>query len=447
VDSTESQGTGVLALIQNGFLAQEDWDIFQQNSKKKFSLERLVHEGLVSPHAVGVAKHEQILYDLKAICSADTMQVNFVPQEEGDEPPKHAVSMKQLMRLLASSMEEIFPEAYLKDFYSIVMRSPMKLAVSAEDMQAVWGSKVFAPLTGLRSAVEGGQTLEDAAKVHKDKMLQLLHCVHYLVLSRNVIFDDVQHSKELVKLMERYTQLFNELNGKSPDQVFVYFYGSADRPTPSQVQRMFEDYEKGNAPNQLPKDASPELIDMCRKCYELVLAAKEVMTDEHKRAALYETIKQGNKDKSKKANELVAQGLEFLKKGQFDKSLEILKQAETNHPSSLQITIMIWAQVKGGVLSKKPELQATAKRLEDLPAEDRKSTYWLMAMGLVKKAMGDASAAGYFEKIAQIDNTFVEARRELNSMNSTGSKEMKLNDLLTGDITTVVSQLFRSKTK
>ncbi|NJL25194.1 MAG: response regulator [Calothrix sp. SM1_5_4] len=37
VDSTESQATGVLHLISNGFLDQEDWDAFQKSGKRKKS--------------------------------------------------------------------------------------------------------------------------------------------------------------------------------------------------------------------------------------------------------------------------------------------------------------------------------------------------------------------------------------------------------------------------
>ncbi|MGZ3721571.1 MAG: response regulator, partial [Bdellovibrionales bacterium] len=117
VDSTESQSTGVLALISKGYLSQEDWDDFQKSGARKFSLEKLVQEGFVSPHAIHDARKEQILYDFRAICASQTLQVNFVPQDDNEEPPKHAVKLHDLMDLLRSSLDEFFPQDYLLAFY------------------------------------------------------------------------------------------------------------------------------------------------------------------------------------------------------------------------------------------------------------------------------------------------------------------------------------------
>lgn len=447
VDSTESQATGVLALIKNGFLAQEDWDNFEKSGKKRFPLERLVQEGLVSPHAVSVAKHEQILHDFKSICSASTMQVNFVPQDESDDPPKHAVKMKELLRLLAGAMDEFFPESYLAEFYSGVRNSPMQLTRSPEDMASIWGSKVFSPLTGLRKAVEEGGKLQDVLAAHPERTHQVYQCLHYLVLSRNVIFDDINRAKSLSTMTERYQQLYDQLNGKTADKVVEYFGGSTVSLTLSQIGRIFDDYEKSNSIDQLPRDASPELIDLCQKCMALVLAAKDVMMDENKRNALMESIKAASAQKVKKSNELTAQGLEHLRKGQFDQAVESLKKAEEHAATSLQAMIMAWAQVKGGMLTNKADLLALNKKLEGLPPDDRKSTYWFMAMGMVKRALGDPAAQGLFEKVMQMDSTFVEARRELNAMNATSGGQGRKVDILNGDITDIVSQLFRTKAK
>ncbi len=107
VDSTESQATAVLALISNGYLAQEDWDEFQAAGNKRFQLDRLVQEGLISPHALNVAKREQIISDFKSICSAETLQLNFVPQEDGEDLPKHAVKIGELLAVFCFCDERL----------------------------------------------------------------------------------------------------------------------------------------------------------------------------------------------------------------------------------------------------------------------------------------------------------------------------------------------------
>jgi hypothetical protein len=126
----------------------------------------------------------------------------------------------------------------------------------------------------------------------------------------------------------------------------------------------------------------------------------------------------------------------------------MLTEAESLFASSRTIFIKTWAEVKasGGSLNRQ-HLMDLIKQMDSCPPEDRKSPYYFMAMGMVKKAMGDATAANMFEKTLQLDSDFSEARRELNashagSNNQTGTKKL---DIFTGDITEIVSHIFRRK--
>jgi hypothetical protein len=77
--------------------------------------------------------------------------------------------------------------------------------------------------------------------------------------------------------------------------------------------------------------------------------------------------------------------------------------------------------------------------------EEKKSAYFFMAMGLVRKAQGEVDAAhSLFEKAVIADTGFTEARRELNAISNAKEKDKKV-DILTGDITQVISQIFRRK--
>jgi hypothetical protein len=125
--------------------------------------------------------------------------------------------------------------------------------------------------------------------------------------------------------------------------------------------------------------------------------------------------------------------------------VELLREAERAQPTARQYLILLWAQIKAGMLSAKPDLIEALKRLDKLSADDKKSAFYFMAIGLVKKQLGDASSVTFFERALEADSNFAEARRELTTMqNSRESKDKKL-DFLHGDITEIVSQLFRRK--
>jgi len=445
VDSTESQSAGVLAMITNGFLNQQDWDEFQQAGNKKFTLERLVQEGLVSPHAVTVAKHEQILSDLKAICSAESLRLNFGAAETDETPGKHAVDMNELLTAIVLSVDEYFKPDYLDKFYSAVQKSSIQIANGHDKLEARWQEPLFKDMVKLKEIIKRGGTIEEAFQALPDERASVIQAVHYLVLHRDILFDDVERAKDMNSTLERYKKIFTELSGRSADAVFEYF-GAPPMANPKVVENLFDEYVRSNAPDKLPREASPELQDYCKKCYDLLAAAKEIMMSELLRQELVTKKKSEGELKAKKANEMVARGLDLLRKGQFAQALETLREADKVHSSNLGFMIRTWSEIKAGVGLNKPAMLETLRKLESLPADDRKSAYYFMAMGLVKKVLGDPMAASYFEKAIGADNTFTEARRELSVIDkpAPAGKDKKM-DLLHGDITEVISNLFRRK--
>jgi hypothetical protein len=320
VDSNDSQSNGVLTLISRGYLAQEDWDEFTKDGGKKVTLERLVNEGLISPHAIGVAKHEQILADFRTICSAASIQLNFVPGDDNEEPPKHAVTLPELLKVLSSAMGEIFPEAHLSEFYSTVAVAPMRLTKPVAELSGIL--KTVFP--GLQVAIESGLTLEQVLTKHPDNSAEIYAGLHFLVLCRALTFEDMQLAGSMFKMMERYHDLYLQLKDATPDKVFRYF-GGVERPSPTAVEKIYDDYIRSNHPDQLPKQAPAELKDLVRKCFDIVTAAKEVMSNEGKRSELFDSLKKADAQRVRRSNELTVQGLDVLRKGQFAQALEILQ--------------------------------------------------------------------------------------------------------------------------
>jgi len=442
VDSAEAKAAVVLVLISRGFLAQEDWEQFAKTEGRKYTLERLVSEGMVSPHALNMSKHEQILADIKSICSAQKLQVNFIPNEDTDAPPNYAVNMKQLLHLLAQTMNEIFPMEYLREFYSPVLNAPLLAVRSKEDMEPLWKTKGFSQLTSLQSAIESGGVLSDVLAQNPELQPEIFHGLHYLVLSRWVIFDDVNRAKSLNAMMERYRQLAHDLEDKLADEIFAYF-GGGERLAGNTIEKIYSEYIKSNSPDQLPKEAPPELVAICQSCFDKVTEARDIMLDDTKRAALFESKKNVDIQRQRKAKELTTQGLDQLRKGQFQLALKTLNEAATLHSSSTQYCIKVWAEVKVNAANLRSRLPDLARGIDAIPAEDKKSAYYFMALGMIKKAQGDPTYTAAFEKVLDLDSTFVEARREL-AATATRDKDKKV-DIFHGDITEVVSQLFRRK--
>lgn len=443
VDSSESQATGVLALISNGYLAQEDWDEYQKTGGKRFSLERLVQEGYVSPHAVSVAKREQIIYDFKSICAAQTLQLNFVPQDESEEPPKHAVRMGELLTVFIFAMKEFFPHEFLADFYAPIMKCPIVFTRSPGEIAVILGAQVFSSIPNIKTLISDGTTLEQMLSQQPTHAELIYQCLHLMVLNGMILFDDVNRAKNLNTSYDRYKKLWAELEHRTPDKVFEYF-GASPNASKVVLNSIFEEYVKSNNPDHLPKDAGPELKALCKQCYDVVRKAHSIMADDQQRILFFEDMKRKSAENTRTSNTMAAQALDLIRKGSFKQALEKVKEAEALHPTPLQFLIQVWAEIKSGAT--KPRVTEIMKKLDSLHADDRKSAYYFMALGLVKKQLGDTNAAiGHFEKALQIESSFVEARRELNTIQgNTNPKKEKL-DIFTGDITEVVSHFFKRK--
>ncbi len=443
VDSSESQAAGILALIEKGFLAQEDFDEYQANTNKRFPLERLVEEGLVSPHAVAVAKHDQIINDIKAICAAESLQASFAAQDAADEPPKHAVKMEELLNIFISAPQEFFTLGYLTQFYEAVLKNPV-IMHNQPAAEIVWTCEAFKPVAGLKDIIQKAGSIDEMLTKFPDAREQVLQAIHILLMNRAILFDDINRTKNANLMLERYKKLYAELSSRTPDKIFEYF-GASPNANKQVLDGIRDEYVKSNNPDQIQKDVNPELHELCVKCHSLVLKAHDIMTDDLKRMAFFDEQKVKFAEKTKESNRVANEALDLLRKGQFQPALKRIKEAEAIHPTTLAFLIGVWAEIKCGASSNRPRLQEMFRKLESLPLDDRKSAYYFMALGLVKKSMGDATASSYFEKALQMDSLFVEAKRELNAMGIAAQPKKEKLDLFSGDITSVVSQLFRRK--
>jgi hypothetical protein len=172
--------------------------------------------------------------------------------------------------------------------------------------------------------------------------------------------------------------------------------------------------------------------------------ANDILTDESKKVKLFEQLKSQQAEKQLRAQKLTSEALDLIRKGQSKEAFAKITEAQALAPAILQMLIGIWAEVKAGAFNDKVKLHELSKKLENLHPDDRKSAYYYMASGMVKKAQGDPTSAAMFERALQMDHEFADARRELNSMQAQKEGTKKI-DLLTGDLSEIVSNIFKRK--
>lgn len=441
VDTTESQATAVLSLINKGYLPQEDWDDYQRDGARRVRLENLVLEGLISPHAVAVAKREQIINDFKNILSSKTLQLNFVPEEGPPSTPRYGIPMRELVEMLGPSFDELFPPATLKDFFVPFKDARIQLCRPAEDIALDFTGTPFEVLYGFPQQVHELSMPKDIFKVYAAQEAVAQKCLMLMILNRDARFDESMADRGLITKIEHYKRLYEELKARTADKVFEYF-GANERSATSAFQSIYDEYMSANDPEKvLTPESPPDLVDYCKKCQEVMKGALDIMMDDVKRNELIDKQKRKMDAQKKKSNELMTQAYEVLKKGQMAEAVKLLQDAEAIFPTSRQFLLLVWAKVKLGTLSTKPQLTEILAQMDKLSNDDKKSTFYLMALGLVKKQMGDSTAVTFFEKVLEIDSDFVEARREINAIKSKDKGDAS------NDLSGMMSNLFRRRSE
>lgn len=200
-----------------------------------------------------------------------------------------------------------------------------------------------------------------------------------------------------------------------------------------------------NDPKKLGPEVNDEIRDLCQKCFDLVSAAKEIMLDDDKRAKLLQKLDEESSNRQRQSTLLVTEAYDLLRKGVAQDAVDKIKKAEKLFINNRWHLMKMWADVKLAGADLKVALPEYLKRLDSFASEERKNPLYYFVFGLVKRASGDPTANSSFEKALQIDPEFLEAKRELKSSSgSKGKKDEKVN-LFTGDLSDVVSQLFRRK--
>lgn len=444
LDSEGSRQRSVQALIERGLLVDSDWQEFRAKMTGRFSITDLVQAGFVSPHSMAVAQRAQIRADIQTICESGDIELNFAPNAVASDPHVDPLDLREFMGVLGEILEEETAITHLREFYKEVMKYPIRVVGSDEAFSDAFSSPEFFEMGDVRAAIQTRRSIEQLLEIPGESPESIFRCIHRLVLFRVIGFEDEKRAIQEKAALERYKKVYETLKDRRPDQIFVYF-GAAENASPAFIEKIYQDYVRSSNPKSLPADVSDELVEYCTKCFELISTAREIMTDERRRAELFDEISAENEAKNRRANVYLNGALDLIKKGNFKGSLDQLAKAEAAMPSTRCTLLTIWAKVKSKNYEGPSGLHDFLRTLDQLSAEDRRSPQYYMAMGLVKRALGDATAPSFFERALQLDPSFIEARREIHG----GKAEKKSSkiDIFNDDITTVVSNLFKRKSK
>jgi CheY-like chemotaxis protein len=436
-------------LLSRGYVFIEDLESVLKISSNKRVASRLVEENLLSPHALDEVLQEQMALRMSKIITDE----NFNVQIEFDEPNYDAVSIlvAEFPCILEEWINAKVSTEWLASEFMKMIDFNYKMGTSYRENHPYLKAAILKKLPNLMVNLTKLQSFSGLLELYKDSESDFFRAFYFLVCGGLVVFSEkvAQMSDD-----ERFIRL-QKMSGRmgQMDMIEIFeFMGGRPGATEAEVRAVYEDFNKrylGNHSGVSGISGFSELYyDVKKKAdmaLQLFLNPRELKNYEQKLQAKKATDQI-------KAQELVQEAKKLLSLNQYQKAVDQL----TSIPQSLGLEnrnlYLAWAKL--GLLetskSKIKDMQEVDVILLQTSAEEKVSAIGNFVKGLIAKLRGDFPIAKkHFEAAMALDRNFIEARRELNSLNNQSSNagSGKPPDLLRGDLKDVVSYLFKGAKK
>lgn len=443
VDTAESGSMLGKLLVDAGFLTTVDFDELPEKQRRGDVVKNLIAENLISPHASGLIKKDQIIYDLEKLVKESKLQINFVPERV--KSLGEGVSSSMLDSFYYKVINEYYPLKWLEEFYSPWLDHPMRLGPDFSSSHDVYDKVVSEVSPVFLEELPKEKTIEEILQAHDWDRTKFYRLIHLIALRRLIIFDDVKRAKGGEDQLLRLKTILRDIEGKDPFEVFKYF-GAGGKVEIKDAEKIYKEFARANHPDRISSAAPDELKSIVNRVYALVSDAYDIVGNEGKRDRFIQSKKQKEAEKQMISEKLTEEGLELLRRGKIKESLAKLNESIKSYPSDNLYMYWSWATIKAyGDRLPEDVLKEVQKKMDRIKAEDRRNPVYLFVSGLVKKVSGDLDGAlAQFDKALSIDPGMIDVRREIASLRKPKDTN---SDTFTGELTSIVGRLFKKQTK
>ncbi|MCB0350665.1 MAG: DnaJ domain-containing protein [Bdellovibrionales bacterium] len=432
---------GVL-LIEKGFTTKQELNEGLNQQNEKPIGQRLVDSSSLSPHAIDIIQHEQMIIRLSKTIQDTSVKICFT--EEKRSEPSVFIDGILLTQLLSDWICSKLTSGWLHTFYTPWLESPVLKGPESNKINLLKELPAAKPFADFIAQNNWPYSLQSLLADDPKTENEFLRAFHFFALQRMVVFGS---SSNTVENFEIKTARLNKILAGFDGKNYYEILGVSRKAKPTEINRSYHDLAKSLHPDKLHKDSPKELRDLSQNIFSKITVAYQTLNSEASRAAYNKTLEMGQAEDILKAESSFEEALRCLRSSRFREARKAFERTlSLKGARSDTMVYFLWAYIKEK-RNRANHVDVASKVsacLNKVPHEDRHSAHYFFVKGLYYDLIGQAQKAyKHHQHCLAMDPYFNDAKRELTFIKR--SFNAKKSMTLTDDLSMVVTKLFGKK--
>ena len=432
---------GIL-LVERGFCTHEDVNFYLSVDPQKKIGTKLVEASAISPHAIQVVQHDQMVIRISKTIQDTSVQLKFTESDKRE--PAVYIDGLEFTHLLSDWILSKVTDDWFEKFYAHWHDNALLEGADFSRASLLQSIPVLKPFVNTLMNGNWPHSIADALKNAPGQQAHLLRAVHFLLLQRVFVLEAKKSSK--IDFDEQLSRI-KKIRETIASQNYFEIFNLNNKSRISEFTKAYHNLAKTLHPDKVDPTAPDALKNMTHEVFARITEAYQVLINDVRRKEYETTLQLGQAQDVLKAESAFDDGFNLLERARFRDARKTFEKCMRmkGHRSDTMI-YLIWALIrekKSTVIHE--ELAEKVNQLfNQVPHEDRHSPQYFFVKGLQFELMKEAQRAySHFKHAYTMDPGFLEAKKEMAFIKRMyGQQKTSIAD----DLSHVVTKFFKNRT-
>lgn len=442
VEHEDSQSYFGALLLEKGFVSAKELREALRDQGNKPIGKQLIENSNLSPHAVDIIKHEQMLIRISKTIQNTSVRINFKESNVIKNINSVHINGFLFTQLLNDWICSKVTTQWLKSFYAAWLENPVVRGPEFGKINMLKDLAAAISFSKILIQKDWPHKLQDIFSQNIGNEEDILRGLHFFTLQRVVVFGEKSPaSNDFEAKISRAKKILEGYQNKNHYEIF----GLAQTAQMSEIHDVYRDLAKIFHPDRLHPKSPEELKIISEKIFSILTNAHQVLSNKIKRDEYNKTLQLGHTEDILKAESKLEEALRYMQNGKNREARKLLEKIMGMPGARSDIVVYyLWALIKEK--RRNTDHYTLAERVEKhlnrVPHEDRHSAQYFFVKGMYYELTDQIQKAyQYLKHSSTLNPSFLDPKREIDYIKQHYSNRKKTT--FTDDISVVVTKFFR----